>query len=661
MSISKTIGGDRLGSGNKNKVHLRNYERSTQDLSTVWTSTLAPGTLVPFLNETMLPGDTFDIELNTDIMTLPTIGPLFGSYKVQLDVFVVPYRLYNKLLHNNALNIGLKMSDVKLPQIEVVAQRISGGATASNQQINPSSLLKYLGISGIGDNIGTEEDLKREFNAVPYLAYFDIFKNYYANKQEKKAYILHNESAIADSITQATMTWEYEGGTQSVNLLTGLPVTVPMSDDTMVKIIMTDPSEAKIRNLLFEFGVGSNRRIEAVTELFEDINFDTQQMAFIITTPTPKGRTYKGQKLHDVRMRRTNETQNLPPKLTSFDLDNIDDMRESILSANKTVPFKINASSIMPYNLILEGDSVNGYSKMTALEGLLVKTYQSDIFNNWMSTEWIDGEDGINAITAVDTSSGEFSIDAITMARKIYDMLTRIAISGGSYRDWISAVYTHESMRQIESPMYVGGLSKELVFQEIVSNSQTAEQPLGTLAGRGRLSGKHKGGKLVVRTDEISVLMGIISLTPRVTYSQGNLWSNNLKTLDDFHKPALDQIGFQDLVTDNMAWFGTKANTNGAVEYRSAGKQPAWLNYMTNIDRSFGDFAIEDNSMFMTLNRRYEAGGNGTIVDMTTYIDPAKYNNIFADSSISAQNFWTQVKIDITARRKMSAKIMPNL
>ena len=29
--------------------------------------------------------------------------------------------------------------------------------------------------------------------------------------------------------------------------------------------------------------------------------------------------------------------------------------------------------------------------------GLAIKTYQSDIFNNWINTEWIDGENGINA------------------------------------------------------------------------------------------------------------------------------------------------------------------------------------------------------------------------------------------------------------------------
>ena len=95
--------------------------------------------------------------------------------------------------------------------------------------------------------------------------------------------------------------------------------------------------------------------------------------------------------------------------------------------------------------------------------------------------------------------------------------------------------------------------------------------------------------------------------------------------------------------------------------YRSAGKQPAWINYMTNVNEIRGNFAIPDNEMFMTLNRRYEKATDGFIKDLTTYIDPSKYNFIFAETAIDAQNFWVQIKKDITVRRKMSAKIMPNL
>ena len=31
----------------------------------------------------------------------------------------------------------------------------------------------------------------------------------------------------------------------------------------------------------------------------------------------------------------------------------------------------------------------------------------------------------------------------------------------------------------------------------------------------------------------------------------------NLKTIDDLHKPALDGIGFQELITEQMAWWDT--------------------------------------------------------------------------------------------------------
>jgi len=78
--MKTTIGGDRLGSGSKQEISMRNYERSTHDLSYLWRSTMSSGTLVPFMNQLGLPGDTFDIELNCEVLTLPTLGPLFWSY-----------------------------------------------------------------------------------------------------------------------------------------------------------------------------------------------------------------------------------------------------------------------------------------------------------------------------------------------------------------------------------------------------------------------------------------------------------------------------------------------------------------------------------------------------------------------------------------------------
>ena len=80
---------------------------------------------------------------------------------------------------------------------------------------------------------------------------------------------------------------------------------------------------------------------------------------------------------------------------------------------------------------------------------------------------------------------------------------------------------------------------------------------------------------------------------------------------------------------------------------------------MTNINKAYGNFRTNEN--FMILSRRYEMDENQKIKDLTTYIDPTLYNNIFADQSFDAQNFWVQIGVTIKARRLMSAKIIPNL
>lgn len=665
MGNSVTLGGDRLGAGGKQKVQMHGYERSTHDLDYTWRSSMASGTLVPFLTEVGLPGDSFDINLECDVKTLPTIGPLFGSYKVQIDVFSVPIRLYNGKLHMNMLGIGMEMDKIKLPQVMLEAN--SGGI--GEEQINPSSIWSYLNIRGLGKGGTNEGYVFREFNAIPYLAYWDIYKNYYANKQEEEGVVIHNN--------------------QNNNYLE--PLRVYLTGQSVSDVVLENYDNENLGQIL-KLGANGTAVIE-----FDD-PYETDPRDIILVMKTATGMVNRG-KLTDVfnvivweemvamyvwgfrasqprdvwanqpiewlgyEIQRESVTS-VPPKLKRFSLENIDKMRMDILAAtNVSTPFVVTALSREPYGLSLMAGEL-GYSKQSSQEGLGIKTYQSDLFNNWVSTEWIDGESGINSLTAIDTSEGSFNIDTLMLSRKVYDMFNRIAVSGGSYDDWLNAVYDHNRTRSVESPVYMGGLIKELAFQEVVSNAETMidgnVQPLGSLAGKGVMTNKNKGGKINIKIDEPSYIMGIVSLTPRVDYSQGNKWDVNLKTMDDFHKPALDEIGFQDLITDQMAWFDTKIDDIGGITYKSAGKVPAWINYMTNVNQTRGNFAVQGKEMFMTLNRKYEEGGNG-IKDLTTYIDPSKYNNIFADERLDAQNFWTQIGVDMKVRRKMSSKVMPNL
>lgn len=289
------------------------------------------------------------------------------------------------------------------------------------------------------------------------------------------------------------------------------------------------------------------------------------------------------------------------------------------------------------------------------------------MFNSWIQTEWIEGDYGIQEISAVEVVDGKLKMDALLFAQKVYNLANRIAASGGTWQDWQEVVYGQKVVRMAETPMYVGGLSKEIVFERVLSQAVTETDDtateLGSLGGTGRFNEKHKGGHMVIHINEPSYIMGIVSITPRIAYSQGNDWDmTDLKTYDDLHKPEYDGIGFQDLIGEQMHWQDTEVRDAYHVNRNSYGKLPAWINYMTSFNKVFGDFADDGDKSFMVLTRQYEFNEEaGIIADATTYIDPHKYNYAFAYNEIDAQNFWVNIKTKIDARRVMSGKIIPNL
>ena len=165
-------------------------------------NTQSPGTLVPNLCLVGQKGDTFDIDVDANVLTHPTTGPLFGSFKLEHHIYAAPVRLYNSWLHNNRTKIGLNMAQVKLPQIKVTLKSdYDTITTEENQwnQVNPSCLLAYLGIRGFANMSGTTSKIVSK-NALPILAYYDIFKNCYANTQEENVYIIGNTEELIITI-----------------------------------------------------------------------------------------------------------------------------------------------------------------------------------------------------------------------------------------------------------------------------------------------------------------------------------------------------------------------------------------------------------------------------------------------------------------------------
>lgn len=680
--MKKTLGGDRLRSESKMEVYLPNFGRSSHNVGKIIRTSQACGTIVPYWCQIGLDGTTFYIDITTKVKTLPTTGPVFGSFKHQIDIFVIPIRLYIAALHNNALGVGLNMSKVLLPCFQAMSANTSIYEDDTNRgQVNPSSLLAYLGIRGFGHT--DVNQYMRRFPAIFNLAYWDIFKNYYANKQEENAYVvtgidhIWKKISIGDGVTWLKTWTDNSSEVYRIESTNEKPKYIKLEFEenispeevNEIQFLTNDPNIAVATNKLTKLGDSF---------IFERTDPD----ALGIKEPeNPRKATkvyvYKVKKIIQIAYNKgaTGTTPITMPdnqkiKLTQFPLKNIDDERTTILAANSSSPYTLDPQK-MPYAAAIAPIELPNYNRTKTYysskawysqAGLAVKTYLSDRFNNWLNTEWIDGTTGgINAITAVDVTDGKLTMDALILQKKIFNMLNRVAITDGTYQAWREATYGIRSATLPESPIFCGGMQSEIAFDEIVSNSATDEEPLGTLAGRGVATMYKSGRGLKIKCTEPSMIMALGSITPRVDYSQGNKWWTRLETMDDFHKPTLDAIGFQELITDEIAAWNTELNDDYSHIYSSLGKQPSWIEYTTDVNETYGEFAAGMPLAFMCLNRVYEENSDHTIGNASTYIDPTIYNNIFAESRLSSQNFWVQVAFDVTARRVMSAKQIPNL
>ena len=656
MAITRTIGKNTLGDNNKMHVRLREYDMSSQNLSYVFRSTMGVGMLVPFMKIVCQKGDIFDIKLINKTMTHPTLGPLFGSFKLQHFIFTAGFRLYNSWLHNNRTGIGMKMSDIKFPTIR-------RGPISSNEPISkysPSSLYSYIGWKGA--RCKTVANVSKK-NAIPVLIYLDIFKNYFANTQEENFYMITGSTEATVTIAQSNEnTFTIQIGQDANHQWTGpmaSNATLKAGDNVKnyadfwksVKIRFYNPSTKQSKESYVNYLTSNSNKqtitTDKITAVFSAGNslngYTTIQGIYVGNFPGDEA-------LYN---------SSLESMLNEQKLETLDKIKDEILRTPGNIALSLDSALDIDVKKLF---TIIGKAAKTKLGGLIIKTYDSDIFNNWVKTDWIDGENGISKITALKPDEdGTITMDALNLQQKVYNMLNRIAVSGGTYRDWLETVYTAgRYLDRPETPVFQGGMSQMIEFDEVVATTGNTEgQVLGELAGRGYARQPNTSGRLHFQVEEPGYVMGLVAITPMVDYSQGNDFDLNLFTMDDLHKPALDGIGYQDLMNEQRAWW-TATQVGTSITDTTPGKSVAWIDYMTNFNKTFGNFASGESEDFMVLNRNYERDDKNGISNGSTYINPQEHIDIFADTALDSQNFWVQTACEITRRGNYSAKQIPN-
>lgn len=243
------------------------------------------------------------------------------------------------------------------------------------------------------------------------------------------------------------------------------------------------------------------------------------------------------------------------------------------------------------------------------------------------------------------------SINDFRRAIAIQSWLENNARGGGRY---IEQIQSHFNQRvpdfRLQRAEYLGGGKQPVVISEVLSTADTAEVPVGDMAGHGLSVGK--SNRFSYRCQEHGFVLGIMSVVPRTAYQQGveRLWTRTTKY--DYAWPELAHLGEQEILSKEVYYSYDGADDDGNNEV--FGYTPRYAEYKFKQDRIAGDFRT--NLAFWHLGRIFDArpvldevfttmSENGTDDEQT-------YRRIFAVQD-GTDYLWIQLFHRLTAKRPL--------
>lgn len=161
-----------------------------------------PGVNYPAYIQDVQKSDEIYFSLDHILKTLPLKNTFFGVNKLQFDLYFVPERFYNPVLHDDSIDFdpfNVVYPYIQINQYPSTVDALDDG-TLPRPGIHVSSLAHFLGLPENvleGPGSTATQPTTRIVNAVPFLGYVDINKSYYVNTQEENFYFLGEGSATS--------------------------------------------------------------------------------------------------------------------------------------------------------------------------------------------------------------------------------------------------------------------------------------------------------------------------------------------------------------------------------------------------------------------------------------------------------------------------------
>lgn len=573
------MGNIRIPADYKKKVN-----RSVKNLSLAKRTTLHPGEIIPIYSRRCMAGSRYTVDVNSLLASQPLVSKLLGTFRLQVGIFYDSDSNYYGWLDNNKKYSTQELLQKTRHRKNLLSrfEMEEGGLNSQNAELYfngqynnfRGSVLDYMGVpSGIVlpyDETGDFPDSALGRLDLGFiLTYLNIFRNYYASKQEQN---------------------------------------FPYIQTSKFRDTATDP-------------------------IYMSFNHNTIAQ------------------LDDFFMALRNSTDGI-----DFDSGSLDS--RLLWFVNDYLPTLFN-----PHG------------------GILLSTYLPDLYRNLL-------DDTFNtSVSRVSTAGNSFSIDTFRFQNKLQRLIDRFDVSGGRFSDWLRTVWGVATRKDMDIPELIGVSQQVVDPNQVTAQSSGEGVDLGQFGGNFNKLGNHRKHSFVASTP--GRLMVCLTLIPEVDYSQGiDPEIVKVNFADDFY-PEFEQLGYQKVpgyvYSPNVPVRIVRGGTSSAPTYTveedksepwlglsSVGKQVAWLDLQTDVNRVHGEFGNGGYYQSWILRRRFfhrfdsfKVGEQGKVwtekLDITHYINPLDYQYPFVGQSLDDPNWELQVGIGNRAVLPIGKRYMPNL
>lgn len=532
-----------------------------------------------------VPSDVhFELDLFASLSSNPTLGPLLGKVKFRVEAYFIEKAAYvQKLRDNERMPLD---RDVPLPSVRA---RLSSGEFSARAGIHEFLQMYPVGWDSTFFNGPDPTDCTPPLNGIPFLMYYDIYRNYYINPQD-------------DNIPLRTN-----------GFVPGLP-----NPD-----YGTDPDAGPWL-----------REPSSIQDTF--VNRETFD-EFV--------RLVRSGDYVDDAFRRVFDVPFLPQYSTAFGVE----------------PNELNHLAKKHY-------------------GLLRRTLNNDFFTSFISNSNVEL---MKSSSVVASPGGAINVEQISLANRNWRIKTRSILWGTDWKDYNKVHYGVNLLIPYGKPQFLGALSSDVSFNDVISQAQTGEQNSAVLSNKnlgsraGLAYGALSSNRFVeFNTKDEGYVMVLASLVPEVDYYQGIDPMYSKTNIKHSWMVELNSVGMQDFqkswatavrssrFSTNMPW-----NT-----YNTAIHQvPIWFEYMAKYNQLHGDFTGENQLRYWVFARPFDdldvlfptifndVDEYSEFNDnFSTYTLPEMFNYIFANN-IGTDNFQLQFNFDCKVSSMLDKQVIAYL